>query len=270
MTASGVEPGVAQRAEGEPLIALRELLAPGVDDQRHVGVGRGLAAEGLDQLDLPRRRSEQVGAAHHVVDLHREIVHHHRELIGLEPVAALQHEVPHRQVHPLRHRPVNAIGERNRPVVDAETDAPRPAVACRTAARTNRDRDRAAAARRGTAPPRRRAERRPRPGDPCARGGRGRGGRPRRAAGVPLRRTPTARTGCTERRGRRRPAPRPNRGRARRDPRSVPPRCRAPRAARSRSSSRQTNVPPRLRTESHAASAVRALPTWIIPVGDGA
>ena len=36
---------------------------------------------------------------------------------------------------------------------------------------------------------------------------------------------------------------------------------------RSRSSSRQTNRPPRLRAESHAASAVRALPTWIIPVG---
>jgi hypothetical protein len=38
----------------------------------------------------------------------------------------------------------------------------------------------------------------------------------------------------------------------------------------SRSSSRQMNVPPRERTESQAASAARALPRWISPVGDGA
>src|SRR5215203_112114 len=38
----------------------------------------------------------------------------------------------------------------------------------------------------------------------------------------------------------------------------------------SRSSKRQTKVPDCERTESHAASAVRALPTWINPVGEGA
>src|SRR5215203_3052856 len=38
----------------------------------------------------------------------------------------------------------------------------------------------------------------------------------------------------------------------------------------SRSSRRQTKVPDCERTESHAAIAVRALPTWINPVGEGA
>jgi hypothetical protein len=36
------------------------------------------------------------------------------------------------------------------------------------------------------------------------------------------------------------------------------------------SSTRQTNVPARLRTDSQIANAVRALPTWTRPVGDGA
>src|SRR5687768_6617832 len=38
----------------------------------------------------------------------------------------------------------------------------------------------------------------------------------------------------------------------------------------SRSSRRQTKVPDCERTESHAASAVRAFPMWMRPVGEGA
>src|SRR6266516_7260221 len=51
-------------------------------------------AELAVEPDLAWRRREQIGAAYDMSDPLRRIVDHHRELIGEEPVRALQDEVP--------------------------------------------------------------------------------------------------------------------------------------------------------------------------------
>jgi len=87
-----------------------------------VGVGGDLSAQGLDQLDLPCRRGEEVGAAHHFADLHGEIVDHHRQLVGVEAVPALEDEIAHRAVDPLLYQSLHQVDEADRAVVDEEAE----------------------------------------------------------------------------------------------------------------------------------------------------
>src|SRR5438445_627068 len=51
-----------------------------------------LAEEAVEE-DLPRRRGEQIGAAHHLRDAHGAIVHDHRELVSEDSVGAAEDEV---------------------------------------------------------------------------------------------------------------------------------------------------------------------------------
>ena len=63
------------------------------------------------QHALARRGTEQVGAAHHVRDALGGVVHHHRQLIGPQPVGAAQGDVAHRPRHVLLLRPQPAVLE---------------------------------------------------------------------------------------------------------------------------------------------------------------
>ena len=76
-----------------------------------MNVARRLAAQGSDELDLPRRRRQQVDAAHHFGDAHGEVVHHHGELVAVEAIAALEDDVSHLLGHVLETVAVDAVFE---------------------------------------------------------------------------------------------------------------------------------------------------------------
>ncbi len=72
---------------------LGKLLACRVDRDRQVHVrGRRMAEQPL-QHDLARGRIDEIRAAHHFRDALLGIVRDDRELVGVEPVGPLQHEV---------------------------------------------------------------------------------------------------------------------------------------------------------------------------------
>jgi len=110
---------VGERA-GERLLG--ELLARRVDRDRHVQVRRRRAAERALQVDLARRRREQVGAAHDVGDLLRGVVDDDGELVGGQPVGSPHDEVADlaREVLPLRS--LQPVDERDDGVADAHAD----------------------------------------------------------------------------------------------------------------------------------------------------
>lgn len=68
-------------------------------------------AEGGVEAQLPRRTAEQVVAAHYLGDLHREVVDHHRELIGRHVVGPPYDEITHRGGHVLLHEARDAVVE---------------------------------------------------------------------------------------------------------------------------------------------------------------
>ncbi|MNL09660.1 hypothetical protein D3C87_1304280 [compost metagenome] len=74
-------------------VGLAEFVAIGLGNQRDVQVTRLPQAKQLLQVELAWRGVEQVGAAHDVGDTLPGIVQHHRQLIGVEPVAAANHEI---------------------------------------------------------------------------------------------------------------------------------------------------------------------------------
>jgi len=58
-----------------------------------VGVTRRRVTEPLLQINLSRRRVQQVGAADDVRDALRRVVHHHGQLIGVRSIRALEYEI---------------------------------------------------------------------------------------------------------------------------------------------------------------------------------
>jgi hypothetical protein len=92
----------------------RQLAAVRVEHQRQVRVpGRRQPKRPLQQ-DLPRRGVEQVGAADHVGDALRRIVHHDRQLVGPGAVGAAQDEVADCGGDVLREAPLERVVERDR------------------------------------------------------------------------------------------------------------------------------------------------------------
>ncbi len=69
------------------------------------------AAQQPLQVDLARGRVEQIGAAHHVADRLRGIVHHHGELIGELAVGAVEDEVADLRRKDLLLRALDAVME---------------------------------------------------------------------------------------------------------------------------------------------------------------
>ena len=70
-------------------------------------------AEQLPQINLPRRRAQQVGAPQHPIDLHRRIIDHDSQLIGIYPVGAADHEIAAALAQLLALRSKLLIGKRN-------------------------------------------------------------------------------------------------------------------------------------------------------------
>ena len=134
-------------------------------------------AERGAQRDLAAGRREQVVAAQHLVDALVGVVHHHRQLVGHDAVAAAHDEVPARRSAP-RHRSVHRVVEGHR-ALGAEAQR-------RLLARGQPGGRDAPAAARGRCPgsdgPPRRAGRTPRPACRPASRSTGRPRRPLRAA----------------------------------------------------------------------------------------
>ena len=82
-----------QVGERDGAVALGQPLAIGTDDQRDVDVPHGRQAEQALQVDLPRRRGEQVVAAHDDVDALGGVVDHDGEVVRRHAVVAAQHDV---------------------------------------------------------------------------------------------------------------------------------------------------------------------------------
>src|SRR5262249_22177268 len=76
-----------------------------------VQVARRRQAETLLQINLARRRVEQVGAAHDIGDPLRGVVHHYGELVRVEAVGAPEDEVAHVALQALRLRALRPVGE---------------------------------------------------------------------------------------------------------------------------------------------------------------
>src|SRR6185369_16692780 len=81
------------------------------------------------QPDLPRRRCEQVGAAHDIGDSLKCIIDDDGELVGEQAVGALDDEIADIAIETLLLSALEAIGERDRRGVDR--DPPRASLAAR-------------------------------------------------------------------------------------------------------------------------------------------
>ena len=80
-------------SSGQRAVPLAELLPVGSDDERQVRVRRRRQPERALERDLPRRRVEEVRAAHDLRDALRRVVDDDRELVGVRPVRAVHDEV---------------------------------------------------------------------------------------------------------------------------------------------------------------------------------
>ncbi len=257
---AGSAPCPRSSVEADCAVALRQSLAVVAEQQRHVGVARdGRQPEQLVEPELARRRGEQIGSADDVRDALRRIVDDDCELVGDDAVAAPQHDVAARALEQLVLRALQVVANSTTPSMRTRSAGVRPsarraarslvaeiaagagvertvgAVRCRggathVGARAEALVEDAALAQRGDA-------------------------RPRRA-----RRGRIAQTG----------SPSQSRPSQASESRLQLGTAAAARGARSRSSKRSRKRPPACRAQSHAISAVRALPRWRSPVGLGA
>ena len=208
--------------EAHRVLALRDLRAVGVAQQRQVAEDRLLPAEAPVELHVLRQRRQPLLRPDDVGDAHEVVVHHVREVVGGEAVALQQdlvvhlrvveahlaaQEVPHDGLAPARHREADDVRLARRPA--ALGLVPRAARGSGRRSRSSPSSPSAPpAARRGARGCRSRRRRR--------RGARG----PPRARG----RSPSARSGGRARGARRRRGPRPTAGPASAGPRRSWPR----------------------------------------------
>ncbi len=203
--------GVAELLDAGRPVALAQPLAVGAEHHRQVAEARDGRADRLVEVDLARRRRQQVLAPDDGVDLHRRVVQRVHEVVGRDAVGAHHDVVADRRVQDPDLAPDQVLPDRvavlRRPQPQRRPCGPRP-------------RGRRAARRRarGSGPSRSRAGRRP--GPPRGRGpapprcsSSGTGGLRRAASRRPPGARPAARSGCTARAGRRRRRPRPSRSR---------------------------------------------------------
>ena len=197
------EAGLAVEVEAHRVLALRDLRAVGVAQQRQVAEDRRLPAEALVEPRVLRQRREPLLGADHVRDAHQVVVDHVGQVVGRKAVALQQDLVVdlrvvdrdvaaqqvvddalalarHRQPHDVGlagasggGRPPPAASARQGRRSRSSASPPSAARAARRAARACRSTGRRPRA--GPAPPRARGRSR------CARsGGRARAGRPGR------------------------------------------------------------------------------------------
>ena len=100
------DPAPGQVGKRCPGVALGQTGAVRTHHQRDVSVGRGGKAEEPLQEDLRRGRRRQVVTADHQGHALVGVVHHHRQVVGRDPVVALQHHVPGGAADPAGHEVV--------------------------------------------------------------------------------------------------------------------------------------------------------------------
>ena len=76
---------------------LRQFIALRVECQRQMDIVRRLPAKMLIKRYLPHRRLDKIGAADDFADALKMIVHYHRQIIGEQPIAAVDNEIFPRQ-----------------------------------------------------------------------------------------------------------------------------------------------------------------------------
>src|SRR3954471_9914655 len=103
---------------------LRELFAGGIGDHRHMQVAGRRVAERTLKRDLARRRPQQVGAPHHIRDAVVGVVDHDGELVGMQAIAPLHHEIADVAREVLRKAAADPILEDDRSGLDAKPVGP--------------------------------------------------------------------------------------------------------------------------------------------------
>ncbi len=88
-------------------------------------VSRHRAAEQALQQDLPRRRGEQIRAAHHVGDALLEVIHHDGELVGEQAVGAPHDEIADFAGEVLLDPALEGVVECDHPIVHPHADRAR-------------------------------------------------------------------------------------------------------------------------------------------------
>ncbi len=126
--------------DGAGAILFGELLTIFASEYRDVGVAWPRVSEGLHEKQLARGIVEQVCAADHVGDPLLSIVDDHSQLVGEEPVPALNHEVADATIQLLTEVPLNSIVELETFVWHAYSYGVRPIDALPPPTRTGIDR----------------------------------------------------------------------------------------------------------------------------------
>ncbi|MNN82302.1 hypothetical protein D3C81_1992230 [compost metagenome] len=83
----------------------------GLDDQRHMQVARLAQPQQFLQVELARGVIQQIGPAHDIGDALPGIVQYDRQLVGIQPVAAANHEIANFAPQMLFETPLDAIDE---------------------------------------------------------------------------------------------------------------------------------------------------------------
>ncbi len=91
----GQVPGAPVEVQAHRVLALRDLRAVGVAQERQVAEHRRLPAEPLVEPHVLRQRRQPLLGAYHVADPHQVVVDHVRQVIGGEAVALQQDLVVH-------------------------------------------------------------------------------------------------------------------------------------------------------------------------------
>ena len=100
-------------AHVEVVVALGEPSPVGRKQERYVRIGWLRELEEPLQVDLARRRGEQVAAAHDLRHAHLGVIHHDGELVGEDPIASPHQKIPACTCEHLALFPVHAVGERD-------------------------------------------------------------------------------------------------------------------------------------------------------------
>ena len=112
---TGIAAALGELLQRHGPVAFRQPSAVGSHHEWHVGVARRGQPEQLAEVDLARRRGQQIVAPHDFGDALRGIVDHHGEVVRGHAVVAAQHDVIDRggarTGHRILERDLVAIGE---------------------------------------------------------------------------------------------------------------------------------------------------------------
>ena len=110
------------RIERWRAVLLAEFVAVGIESHRQVRIARRRQAEHSLQVDLARRRVEQIAAAHHLGDALLGVVDDDRQLVGEQAISAVDDKIPDITRQALVMAALNRIFEADQAVISAQAD----------------------------------------------------------------------------------------------------------------------------------------------------